>query len=458
MTSPLESLERYDRLHGVQVARAILRAALGLELTILSEGGSLHHQRGGIMPSSSEICRSILFSRRGFPVCEAFYRDLGAAAAEGPATQCCPFRLGAMAVPVTVDNAPVAVIAASGFSATELSSAPPVDPAWLAEELRSLDPNLADPGAIVRQLPLVRGDRTKIVWAILDVAAREIARFETDLRAASSRTEDAPGLWGIVGNSPQMRSVFSTLRRVAESDATVLIVGESGTGKDLVARALYEHGRRSERPFIHQSCGSMSDDLLESTLFGHVRGAFSGAFQSSSGLFGAAEGGTVFLDQVGEMSPALQVKLLRVLQDGSYLPVGATSPRHADVRVIAASNHDLKELVARGTFREDLFYRLHVLPIRLPPLRDRAGDLPLLVDAFQRDIDMGPRRISDAAWSCLERYRFPGNVRELRAEVQRWALHAKEVAELGPEHLSVSIREAGGYGGMQGGDAAVRAA
>jgi two-component system, NtrC family, response regulator HupR/HoxA len=200
----------------------------------------------------------------------------------------------------------------------------------------------------------------------------------------------------------------------------------------------------------------MPDDLLESTLFGHVRGAFSGASRSQEGLFGAADGGTLFLDEVGEMSPALQVKLLRVLQDGSYLPVGGTALRKANVRIVAATHRDLARGVEEGTFRQDLFYRLHVLPIRLPPLRERAGDLRMLVEAFLAELPNVPKRLLDSTWECLEHHRWPGNVRELRAEVFRWQITASDAAEIRPEHLSSEIGAAGGYASV--GNPAVRAA
>jgi transcriptional regulator with PAS, ATPase and Fis domain len=445
-------------LHGVQVARSILRDAFGLELLLVGSEGPLAHMRGGVMASSSEACRASLFSRDGFARCDRFYRDIEPGD-DSERSHCCHLGLAAISVPVLYEEQTLAILVASGFQATHLRNCPPIDPSLLSQRLRALDPNLTDPSGPAKSVPVVKGDRVRLVRSILRSAAHEIAQHEEDRRRRTRPIEtDFPGMWGIIGRSPQMREVFSQLRRVAKSDATVLLMGDSGTGKELVARALFEQGRRPNRAFVAQSCATMSDDLLESTLFGHVRGAFSGAIRTSTGLFAAAEGGTLFLDEVGEMSPALQVKLLRVLQDGSYLPVGATAPRTADVRVIAASHRDLREMVARGEFRQDLFYRLHVLPIRLPPLRERPGDLRILVDRFLLETENAPRRVSEAAWACLERHRWPGNVRELRSEVQRWDLNAQEATEIGPEHLSGAVREAGGYSGAAGGEAAARAA
>ncbi|MAT29855.1 MAG: sigma-54-dependent Fis family transcriptional regulator [Sandaracinus sp.] len=443
-------LERWEALRGVRVARAILEEAWGASLVLTGAEGPLAHQRGGVLRAASPVCRTALFTREGFARCDAFYRR--AAGAGDPLR--CHLGLGALAEPVHgSDGRVLGRVVASGFGEGPETPARPE----LARALCDLGPPVepAEATDAVRRLPIVDARMRRPVRALLRAAAAEIAAHEADRRA---RRGDAPGLWGMVGRSPQMEAVFELLPRLAESDATALVLGESGTGKELVARALHEHGRRSEAPFVAQNCAAMTDELLESTLFGHVRGAFSGAVQRSEGLFGAADGGTLFLDEVGDMSPALQVKLLRVLQDGSYLPVGATSPRRADVRVVAATHKDLTAAVRDGRFRQDLYYRLHVLPVELPPLRDRVGDVRLLVEHFLAEREGGPPRVSDAAWECLERYRWPGNVRELRAEVMRWQLTAGDAPEVGPEHLGAAIREAGGYASLAGNSAALAAA
>ncbi|MFO0682283.1 MAG: sigma 54-interacting transcriptional regulator [Sandaracinus sp.] len=437
-------LERFERLPAIAALRATLKAAMKLELVVTSAEGPSAHARGGVMAASSECCRGVLFSREGFGRCDAFYRGLGARDVEtaGP----CHLGLATVSVPVIVEGDVIAAVAASGFLATAISSVPPPDPARLARELLALDPGLTDAGELVRKLPQVRGDRVDVVRAILRVAAEEIADAELrERKRTRGRSEGEPGAFGILGQSPAMREVLELVRKVGDSEAAVLVLGESGTGKELVARAIHDHGARSKGPFVAQSCAAMSDEMLESALFGHVRGAFSGALRAEGGLFGAANGGTLFLDEVAEMSPAMQVKLLRVLSDGSYLPVGATSPRRADVRVIAATHRDLSALVAEGRFRQDLFYRLHVLAIRLPPLRERAGDLPLLLAHYQRKTPHVPLAIQPEAMRCLERYGWPGNVRELAAEVARWGVVAADEDLVRPEHLSPEVRDAGGF-------------
>jgi transcriptional regulator with PAS, ATPase and Fis domain len=239
-----------------------------------------------------------------------------------------------------------------------------------------------------------------------------------------------------------MRDLFRMLERIGATHATVLITGENGTGKELVARAVHEGSARAGKRFLATNCGAFNDNLLESEMFGHKRGAFTGAVADKPGLFEIADGGTLFLDEVGDMSPALQVKLLRVLQEGTFTPVGGTETRKVDVRIVAATNRDLGELVKRGAFREDLYYRLHVVALRVPALRDRIEDLPLLVAHFlerlaRRD---GRRKVlSAAAMEALAAHRWPGNVRELENELERlWVLSGDDVV-IGDELLSAAI-------------------
>ncbi len=227
----------------------------------------------------------------------------------------------------------------------------------------------------------------------------------------------------LIGRSPNMVDLYDTIAKVAKSDATVLITGESGTGKELVARALHYEGARASKPFVPVNCGGLVESLLESELFGHVRGAFTGAEQPKRGLFLAASGGTLFLDEIGELPLQLQPKLLRALQDGEIKPVGGVEPTRVDVRVIAATNRDLRQAVSSGTFREDLFYRLNVITIEVPPLRDRREDVPLLAEHFADRGAVRARRarpeISDEALEWLAAQQWPGNVRELENAVER---------------------------------------
>jgi len=230
-------------------------------------------------------------------------------------------------------------------------------------------------------------------------------------------------LENIVGRSPQMLQVYKTVARVAESRSTVLIAGESGTGKELVARAIHFNSPRSSKPYVAVDCGSLAETLLESELFGHVRGAFTGAVTNKKGLFEEADNGTCFLDEVGDISLAMQAKLLRVIQEHEIKRVGGTETTKIDVRIIAATNKNLEELVAEKKFREDLFYRLNVVSIHLPPLRERLDDIPFLADHFLRkyaaENEKPVSRVSAEVLDLLLRYQWPGNVRELENVIER---------------------------------------
>ncbi len=234
---------------------------------------------------------------------------------------------------------------------------------------------------------------------------------------------------GIVGRSEPMQQVFKLIGQLAGSDATALITGESGTGKELVARAIYHHSKRSAKPFLAINCAAIPEQLLESELFGHERGAFTSAASQRIGRFEQCHQGTIFLDEIGDMSPATQTKILRVLQSGTFERVGGNQPIEADVRVIAATNKPLEQAVAARQFREDLFYRLNVVRIQLPPLRERPQDIRLLVNYFlkklARDTQGPPKSISSGVIKALEKYHWPGNVRELENVIQRAVVVAK---------------------------------
>lgn len=227
----------------------------------------------------------------------------------------------------------------------------------------------------------------------------------------------------IVGSSEEMMEMYELVEKVADTDSTVLILGESGTGKELIARAIHYNSRRREKPLVTVNCAAIPEELLETELFGHVKGSFTGAVATKLGRFDSADGGTIFLDEIGDMSFKLQVKILRVLQEQKFEPVGSTKTRHVNVRIIAATNQDLELAVKEKRFREDLFYRLNVIPIHVPPLHERASDIPLLVDHFiKKYVPRSGHRLKGMegeAMDALMAYRWPGNVRELENLIER---------------------------------------
>jgi DNA-binding NtrC family response regulator len=248
---------------------------------------------------------------------------------------------------------------------------------------------------------------------------------------------------GIVGTSPRMIEIFDSIREIADVAVPVLILGESGTGKELVARAIHSQGNRAIRPFVPVNCGALPDGLLESELFGHVKGAFTGAVRDRKGRFELADGGTIFLDEIGDLSANMQVKLLRVLQESSFERVGGEKTVSVDARVVCATNKDLAREVEAGRFRDDLFYRLCVVPITLPPLRERAVDIPLIAEHIlaREAATAGGRRVtlSDDAVTVLTNYAWPGNVRELQNALQFAFIKCKGEV-IGVEHLPPGLR------------------
>ena len=260
--------------------------------------------------------------------------------------------------------------------------------------------------------------------------ARMMERLREENRLLRSEVERRYGFSEIVGNSSKMQQIFSLLNKILQSDISTLFEGESGTGKELAARALHYNGQRHEKPFIVQFCGNLSEHLLESELFGHKKGSFTGAISDKRGLLEVANGGTFFLDEIADIPPAIQAKLLRVLQEGEFRRVGDTETRRVDVRIMSATNKSLATQVEKGNFREDLYYRLNVITVTLPPLRERNGDIPLLVNHFLKKnsekAGVPMKRVTPEAMRILEGYHWPGNVRELENAVERAIVLAGE--------------------------------
>jgi DNA-binding NtrC family response regulator len=281
-----------------------------------------------------------------------------------------------------------------------------------------------------------------VVRKLVDQAI-EHGRLKAENRLLQRELRSKYRFENVVGTSSPLRSVLDLVAKVAETDSTVLITGESGTGKELIARALHYNRRRAERRLVTVNCGAIPEELLESELFGHVKGAFTSAVSQREGRFALADGGTIFLDEIGDMSPNLQVKLLRVLQDRTFEPVGSSKSMTVDVRVVAATNQNLETAIRTGRFREDLYYRLNVIPIEVPPLRQRRDDIPLLaqhfLDVMHQERGTRVDSISDEGMALLCRYDWPGNVRELENLIERLSVLRGE-GEIGPEDLPAVMR------------------
>jgi len=308
------------------------------------------------------------------------------------------------------------------------------------------------------ELDLVAGGRTRRFKVLVSatrfdhqgtdlavVVLEEVTELETRQRARNHEESFA----GMVGSSPRMAEIFDVIRDVASFDVPVLIQGESGTGKELVARAIHSQGTRAREPFVAVNCGAIPDGLLESELFGHVKGAFTGATRTRKGRFELADRGTILLDEIADIDPAMQVKLLRVLQEGTFEPVGGETTVRVNVRVVSATNKDIAAEVAAGRFREDLYYRLCVVPITVPPLRERLVDLPVIAEHLlaTQGVASSARRqtVSDSALAVLLRHHWPGNVRELDSALRYAAIKCKN-GQILPQHLPPELRLQAGLG------------
>ncbi|MBS1122808.1 MAG: sigma-54-dependent Fis family transcriptional regulator [Deltaproteobacteria bacterium] len=426
----------FDVLPEVAIARDLVRRWWGLELGLTDPDG------GGYVRVSHATCETI----RGVAAtaCEGSMREIAAGFAKtkqrGAIVQRCHAGLMIVAAPVFGDRGLAGVVYASGACGAEnaeLESTLVAKIGCSADEARAL----ATVVPSVRELDLAR------LRDLVETAASAVERAQP---AVIPPTTHAHPFTEMVGDAPAVRDVVKLLTKVVKSEATVLVHGESGTGKELIARAIHYHGPRAKKVFVVQNCSAFNDNLLESALFGHVRGAFTGAVKDQPGLFQVADGGTFFLDEIGDMSAALQVKLLRVLQEGTFTPVGGTKPVRVDVRIIAASHKDLATMVAHKQFREDLFYRVNVLKITVPPLRDRVSDIPRLAAFFITKhwrATTPPPRLSQGALSLLVAYPWPGNIRELENEMERMLVLAGEATELTAN--MVSGRVAGIVGAAQ---------
>jgi DNA-binding NtrC family response regulator len=275
----------------------------------------------------------------------------------------------------------------------------------------------------------------------------------TELNTLRRRLKTEQSFAGIIGRDNSMQELFETIRNVAEVDVPVLVQGESGTGKELVAAAIHTEGHRANKPFVPVNCGALPEGLLESELFGHVKGSFTGALRDKKGRFELAHGGTLFLDEVSDLPRVLQPKLLRVLQDGTFERVGDEKTISVDVRIISAANRDLKKEVKRGNFRDDLYYRISVVPIHLPPLRERRNDIPLLVDHFLHEAAQRYNRqlptISKEAMSVMMAYRWPGNVREMQNAIQ-FAIVKCRGSEILSQDLPLELKNLAGLSPSRG--------
>lgn len=360
--------------------------------------------------------------------------------------------------PISIDNEVMGTVCAVGFFKDQMNQQRLME---VRERLAAFGSS-ADliESALAKFKYLDEADRQHFV-ELVDLVGQEVITLHVEITQRENRIKELNKELGsrykydnMIGKSKSMQNLYALLDKIRGADSTVLITGENGTGKELIAKAIHYHSERKEKPFVIQNCSAMVDTLLESELFGHVKGSFTGAHKDKKGLFEVADKGTFFLDEIGDTSPQMQVKLLRVLQEGTFTPVGATEAKKVDVRIIAATNKPLKEMVENGTFREDLYYRLFVININVPSLRERKEDIPVLAEYFlnkEAEKKAGAKKmLTKRALEKLYDYPFPGNVRELENEMERLYILSGTENKLTADMLSQKFLDASDKSKVQG--------
>jgi transcriptional regulator with PAS, ATPase and Fis domain len=366
--------------------------------------------------------------------------------------------LSASAFPIIIDNDFMGAVICVGYYKDNVTEAQKRE---LAKALAHFNFANQEIDHAVARVKLLDREQTPYFSELSDLVCQEISTLHKEISVRDDRINELNKELGIrykydsmIGKSKPMQDVYALLDKIKNSESTVLIQGENGTGKELIAKAIHYNSPRKDKTFVTQNCSAFNDNLLDSELFGHVKGSFTGAVKDKKGLFEVADGGTFFLDEIGDTSPSMQVKLLRVIQEGTFIPVGATEPRKVDVRILAATNKDLKDMVEKGTFREDLYYRINVINITVPPLRDRKEDIPLLCEHFlartAQEKGIKPRILTKRALEKIFDYPWPGNIRELENEMERVTVLAGTESKITVDMLSARIREFGERNKVQG--------
>ncbi len=360
--------------------------------------------------------------------------------------------------PIILDGELMGSVVAMGFFKDSVS---PERVNTFKAKMKTMEIHQAEIEQAIPHLHGIKGDEFNYFVELVELVGQEVITLHTEITSRETRINELNKELGIrykydnmIGKSKPMQEIYSLLDKIRSSESTVLIQGENGTGKELIAKAIHYNSPRKDKPFITQNCSAFNENLLDSELFGHVKGSFTGAIKDKKGLFELADKGTLFLDEIGDTSPSMQVKLLRVIQEGTFIPVGGTETRRVDVRILAATNRDLKDMVEKGTFREDLYYRINVINIRVPPIRERKEDIPLLVEFFldraAQEKAQKKKIMTKRALEKIYDFPWPGNIRELQNEIERLVVLAGEEQKLTADMLSPRLLEYGEKNKVQG--------
>jgi len=445
--------EEFDKLHVVKRLREVIGKWWHIQINFTDAKGFLRGVPDGkFFNPLNPLSQAITADDKGFADCvhEARKTTVDAMHAKNPRVFRCKSGFSAVSVPIQVDGEYLGCVFGDGFIVKETAGE---QKARITNYIERLLPEASsDLKQYIDKLPVLNEQEVEYLTELITLVVDEMVLLQKNISDQVNKVSELSkelgtrfGFGSMIGKSSAMQNLYSLVERVCDSETTVLIQGENGTGKELIAKALHYNSRRKKNKFVIVNCGAFNENLLESELFGHIKGAFTGASKDKKGLFEAADGGTLFLDEVGDTSMPMQVKLLRVLQEGTFTPVGSTQQKSADVRVLAATNKDLEAMVKAGTFREDLYYRLNVISVEVPPVRDRREDVALLVDHFLDRFATTTRkpkkRISKDCLAKIMDHDWPGNVRELENEIERLCVLSGDEPEIQQEYLSPRILE-----------------
>ena len=443
----------FDKILVVQRLRDLVSRWWDIQINFTDEKGFIRGvPKGKFFNPNNMVCKAITSNSKGFNGCRNTARQTTIETTYGDSAKVsrCHAGFSALSVPIRLKGKYMGCVFADGFVHEDSEEEQRIK---IKEYLQlNIQNKNQDLQKCVDSLTVLTKKEIYYLTELINLVVAEILLVQFDLSKEKSEVErlsnelDKRYRFGrMIGKSAPMQSMYQILERVCDSDATILIQGENGTGKELIAHAIHFNSSRKSNRFVVVNCGAFNENLLESEFFGHVKGAFTGAVKDRKGVFAEADRGTLFLDEIGETSPSMQVKMLRLLQEGTYTPVGSTQLLSSDVRILAATNKNLADMVKQGQFREDLYYRLHVINVTVPPLRDRREDIPLLIDHFlQCTAGKAKNEVKTIAKECMNsllNHSWPGNVRELENEIERLTVLSGNDPEITSTFLSPRIKE-----------------
>lgn len=454
--------DEFEHIHVIRKLKEVIAKWFSIDVYFADDRGNLKVlEKGSKREQANKVMNLILQRDEGYDALSDYIRnttmELKKTQEKGAIKEFLPNFQGA-AFPIVIDNEFMGAVICLGHFPEGATEGHKKE---LSKAIAHFNFPHQEIDVAVSKVRCLEKDELPYFSELSDLVSQEISTLHKEISMRDDRIQELNKELGVrykydnmIGKSKPMQDVYGLLDKIKNSESTVLIQGENGTGKELIAKAIHYNSPRKDKIFVTQNCSAFNDNLLDSELFGHVKGSFTGAVKDKKGLFETADGGTFFLDEIGDTSPTMQVKLLRVIQEGTFLPVGATEPRKVDVRILAATNRDLKEMVEKGTFREDLYYRINVINITVPPLRDRKEDILILCEHFlaksAAEKQIKPKLLTKRALEKIFDYPWPGNIRELENEMERVTVLAGAEGKITVDMLSARIREFGERNKVQG--------